>query len=150
LPVASLPPIDNGNPLRKQGNVSTSIDCYVAGTYVGKRGQRHEVVQRYSIYASYNAETQQQTMVMVRNRISEDFARKFSQLMISTVFVPEFQPAPSAEVQPLEFYAGSQAWANRRSRYGTPVQRATYEIGTQRKSADLNIGNIRRRYGLRR
>jgi len=149
MPPSTLSPIDNGNPIDKQANVTTSIDCYVAGTYVGRKGQRLETMQRYTIYVSYSRDTQAQTMVMVRNRISEDFAKKYSQFLISTVFVPELQ-APAGEADAELFYGGRQAWANRRDRYGTPIQRATFEVGTEKEKERLNIGNIRRKYGLRR
>jgi hypothetical protein len=148
MPAETLAPIDNGAPMQMGQNISTSIDCYVAGTYVGKKGQRLEVTQRYQIFISYNKDTQAQTMVMVRNRISEDFNRKYGgNFNISAVFVPEFA-APPGEAEPEMFYGGRMAWAGRKSRYGTPIERASYEIGTEKTKYSLNSGSIRKRYGV--
>lgn len=137
--VRDLPVIDNGDPLRVDKNVSTSIDCYVAGTYVGHKGQRLEVVQRYTIYVRYSADSQFATMQQIRARITDDFNARYGQFALSNVFVPELQVPVSAD--PEFLYSGRSMWASR-------IQRASYDIEGEREKAGYNIEKIRRKYGL--
>ncbi|MBR9700409.1 hypothetical protein GOV11_00920 [Candidatus Woesearchaeota archaeon] len=144
--VSNLPVIDNSDPTESKGGmVSTSIDCYVAGTYLGKKGQRMEVVQRYQIFVRYSGSTQLATMEQIRSRITQDYAEKYGQMNITTVYVPELIAPIKApkfkEPEAMEFYRGSEEWRTR-------IQRAAYDIGTEKEKADRNIGNIRRKYGI--
>lgn len=137
--IRTLPVIDNGDMVDPARNVSTSIDCYVAGHYIGRKGQRLEVVQRYTLYVRYNPETQVATMQQVRSRIMEDFNARYGQFALSNIYVPEL-PAPVIAA-PEYTYAGRDAWAAR-------IRRASYEIGGEREKTQFNIEKIRRKYGL--
>lgn len=123
-------------------SVSTSLDCYVAGEYIGKGGSRLQVTQRYTLFVSYSSGTQVSTMEQARVRIMSDFQQRFNQFNVTTVYVPQLiepQQAPSAEAE--QFYRGSEEWRVR-------IQRASFDIGTEKEKASRNITNIRRRYNL--
>jgi hypothetical protein len=146
-PVNDMEVIDNGNAADPNANVSTSIDCYVAGTYVTGSGKRMEVMQRYTIFVKYSNATQLQTMQQVRNRIAQDFSRRYGQFLVSTVHVPQLRDvaphASSTGVQSPEsvdaFYGGRDAWAMR-------IMRATFEIGTEHVKKELNTRAVERKY----
>jgi hypothetical protein len=137
--VRDLPVIDNGDPVQSDKNVSTSVDCYVAGHYIGGKGQRLEVVQRYTIYVRYSADSQFQTMQQIRSRIMDDFNARYGQFALSNIYVPELQAPVSA--MPEFTYAGRDAWSAR-------IQRASYDIQGEREKSRYNIEKIRRRYDL--
>jgi hypothetical protein len=146
--IKTLPPIDNTIPGKP--NIRTSVDCYVSGQYVQKKGKILEVTQRYQIFVSYSHATQLETMKQLRELISNDFRERYERSFnISTVFIPELRPPAetSKEQKPaesMEIYGGSRMF-----RSITRYQRARFDIGTQRLTARSNIENIRKRYGLR-
>jgi hypothetical protein len=149
--VRTLPVIDNSVPT--QSNVRTSVDCYVSGQYVQKNGKVTEVTQRYTIFVAYSNQTQMQTMQQVRDRIISDFEAKYGKTFnVTNTFVPGL-PVPQKDlpgtgaggVAPLEMYRGSDMF-----REMTRHERARYDIGTQKKQATVNIGNIKTRYGVKR
>lgn len=137
--VRDLSVIDNGDAFRPERNVSSSVDCYVAGHYVGGKGQRLEVVQRYTIYVRYSSESQMQTMQQIRSRIMDDFNARYGEFALSNIFVPELEAPVSAA--PEFTYAGREAWMAR-------IQRATYDVRGEQEKSGYNIEKIRRRYGL--
>ena len=147
--IKSLSPIDNSIP--QQATIRTSVDCYVTGQYVQSRGNTVEVTQRYTVWVAYSKSTQLQTMNQVRDRIMQDFQQRFGTTFnINNVFVQNL-PVPTSEniplkpePQPLELYRGSRLF-----REMTRVERARYEVGTQRTQARLNIESIRKRYKMR-
>ena len=138
----NLPVIDNGTGSAGK-TISTSIDCYVSGEYVSRKGQRMAVIQRYSIFVRYGPDTQAATMQQVRGRISQDFSEKYgAQFNVAHVHVPDLLTpveAPTAEAE--QFYRGSEEWRLR-------IARASFDIGTEGVKAKKNITNIRRRYDL--
>jgi len=137
--VTTMPVVDQSDPSSQ--NVRTSIDCYVSGQYVGKKGQVHEVRQRYTIFVSYSKATQYDAMQQTRNAIASDFSSKYGKTFnITTIFVPETQ-FRSPEPQPAEMYRGSTVFKNR-------FDRARYELGTEKVKYQQNTGNIRRRYNI--
>lgn len=138
----NLPVIDNARGVAGP-KISTSIDCYVSGEYVSRKGQRMVVVQRYSIFVSYGQSTQAQTMQQVRGRIVQDFSEKYGmQFNVANVHVPDLltpERAPTADAE--QFYRGSEEWRLR-------IARASFDIGTERSKVTKNVNNIRRRYDL--
>lgn len=121
--------------------VSSSVDCYVAGTYVGRKGKTLEVFQRYRIFVRYDASTQKSTMADLRSRIMGDFSQKYGQFNITTVFIPDVPVAPDV-LGDQGFYGGEGVWRSR-------IQRASFEIGTEREKARLNVSSIKRRYNIK-
>jgi hypothetical protein len=137
-----LPVIDNSDPTSRRANISTSVDCFVAGEYVGAKGQRMQITQRYTIFVSYSQQTQAVTMQQVRTRIAQDFQTRFNQFNMTTVHVPDlFAPVRAPEPEAEQFYRGSEEWRLR-------IARSSFDIGTEREKASRNVTNIRRRYGL--
>lgn len=148
--VRTLPVIDNTDPT--SANVRTSIDCYVAGQYVGKGGKSFDIKQRYTIFISYGQRTQMQTMSQVRSAISSDFSDKYgAQFNISSVYVPaliapmqKVPGVPKGGSQPIEFYLGSGNF-----RRMTSHERLRYDLGTERVRHDTTVRDIRDRYRYR-
>lgn len=145
------PNIDNAS--RGKPKVTTSVDCYVAGQYLGGKGRTIEVVQRYSIIVSYTADTQQQTMDQLRDTVLRDFqARYGQQFNVSNVFVPGLKAPPvkipglppGERVAPVEMYMGAGVF---RDRFRT--DRLRYDIGTQKSIARTNIDSLKKRYRMR-
>ena len=142
-----LTPIDNAEPTGP--NIRTSVDVYVSGQYLGKKGKIVEIIQRYSVYVAYGRNTQARTMSQVRETVLNDFQSEYGgQFNVSNVRIGDL-PFPRAEgvvmpdeVAPMEFYVGSGAF-----RDATRTQRIRWEIGSQKNIARTNIGSIRRRYG---
>ena len=138
--VTSLPVVDNTDPRGK--NIRTSIDCYVTGTYIGKKGQSFEVKQRYTIFVSYSSNTQQETMQQARNELVKDFSSRYGKTFnVRDIFIPDFKPAPE-EAAPIEMYRGSTTFKNRFP------SRSQYDIDTERVMMKTNTANIKRRYGI--
>jgi len=150
--VTALPMVDNSN--RFSNTVRTSIDCYVSGTYVTRKGGQFTVRQRYTIFVAYNKDTQAATMSQVRARIMGDFQAKYGKMFnVTNVFVPGLPVPkddrviglkPGAEI-PQELYFGSALFKQM-----SKFERVRYEIGTERSKASGNIDAIRKRYGERR
>ena len=148
--VRNLPVIDNTSRFSKS-NVRTSIDCYVAGQYVQRNGKIIEVMQRYSVFISYNQDTQYETLSEARKRIIDDFDAKYGRnFNVTTVFVPAV-PAPATDlpqeqgqVTDLQFYGGSKLF-----RGMTKYERYRYDVGTEKDVHETNLDNIKKRYGYR-
>jgi hypothetical protein len=150
--VRTLPVVDNSHPYAS--NVRTSVDCYVSGSYITKNGRAFEVTQRYTIFISYNKETQAQTMNQVRQRIVGDFQAKYGRTFnVTNVYIPQL-PIPKVDVLPglkpggdipMEMYFGSGFFRNM-SRY----ERLRSEVGTEKIKAKTNIQSVRKRYGYKR
>ena len=147
--IKSLTPIDNEVP--GEATIRTSVDCYVSGQYVHKRGKTVEVTQRYTIWVTYSSSTQLQTMNQARDRIMMDFQQRYGGTFnISNVFVAQIpvpmniKELPKPDAEPMEMYGGSAMF-----RSMTRAERARYEIGTQRTQSRLNIQSIKKRYNYR-
>ena len=145
--VRNLPVIDNSDQFNR--SVRTSVDCYVSGQYVQSNGRVMEVTQRYTVFVSYNKETQFISMQQVRDRITTDFADKYGKSFnVSNVFVPDLPvpvSAPTGGTSDDEvMYGGSRMF-----REMTSYEKKRYEIGTERLKADTNIESIKKRYALR-
>jgi hypothetical protein len=126
----------------------------VSGQYVTRKGKTIEVTQRYTLFISYNKESQAQTMKEAQERITLDFQAKYgNQFNISNVFVPVL-PVPAEKVvegvgkggtEDMEFYSGSRLF-----KAMSAYEKQRYDIGTQRNISEKNIDSIRQRYRLRR
>ena len=139
---SGLNTIDVSSPADRK-TVSTSLDCYVAGEYIGRGGKSLEVRQRYQIFVKYGDSSQMQAMERVRNSIMDDFASRFGQFNITSVYVEPVEPvrvAP-APADSMQLYDGRDVWR-------TAIARASFEIGTEEEKARYNISNIKRRYNL--
>lgn len=141
-PPRQVPVIDNSGPGK---NVTTSLDTYVAGEYIGRGGRRIEVTQRYTVFVSYGRGEQVRTMQQVRSQIMSDFARQYNQLNMTSVHIPELRPVevefPASGVGDVEFYERSTAFRD-------VIRRASFDIETERLKAGLNVQNIKERYDV--
>lgn len=131
-----------------ENNVDTSVDCYVAGTYIGRDGATIEVRQRYTIYVSYSRSTQRIAMTKVRATIINDFERNFPSFHITDVFLPEEKFITPLGKEGLreseEFYYGSELFKTLSRR---DVGR--FRVGTERDIFKSRISQIKRRFNLR-
>jgi hypothetical protein len=116
---------------RRRGVINTSVDCYVAGSYVNNKGQSIDIKQRYTIFVAYSAQSQSTAMRDVRTRIMQDFTMRFPDFKISDVFIPEnaFVMPPKgypAEGNDVTFYTGSDLF-RRMSKIDVAEYRAATE-----------------------
>lgn len=137
-----LSSVDVSSPADKN-TISTSIDCYVAGEYIGRKGNSLEVRQRYQIFVKYGSSSQIQAMEQVRTRIMDDFSNRFGQFNITSVYVEPLSPVQAMPdpADDMQLYDGRDVWR-------TAIARASFEIGTEEEKAKRNITNIKRRYNL--
>jgi len=129
-------------------NIDTSVDCYISGTYIGRTGSTIEVRQRYTIYVSYNRETQKMAMAKVRSAIIMDFERNFPNFHITDIFLPEDRfiiPVGKGGLsEPYEFYYGSDLF-KRMSRMDV----GRFRVGTEKDIFKSRISQIKKRFNLR-
>lgn len=133
--------LDYSDPLKN--NVSTSIDCYVSGHYMDRKGNVLEVKQRYTVYVQYTKDTIVQAINGVRKRILDDFQSKYHGMKIDEVFIPELiKPLGADQISEDEgFYYGSKLFKEM-----TKSQKLDVDL---RSAADMykrNLGTIKRRY----
>lgn len=132
---------------KREGNpvgITTSVDCYVSGTYVAAGGKSVDVKMRFTVYISYNEETQQEAMNQLRTEVMEQFRREFPNFKVTDVFVP-LHDLPKPEVKISEedmLYYGSRAF-----KQITNYQKVRYELGTAGDIYRENRKIIRDRYG---
>ena len=131
----------------KKNSVVTSVDCYVSGTYTGNDGKSVEIKQRYTVYVSYNRDTQQQAMLNTKQRIMDDFNGNFPQFRISDVFIPDakfIKPLGSdGLVEDASFYQGSDMF-----KAMSRIDVAQYKMQVEKDIYTRNIKNIKKRYGI--
>lgn len=131
----------------KKNSVYTSIDCYVSGSYIGRDGQSLEIKQRYTVYVSYNRETQRVAMNEVKQKIIDDFSMNFPQFRVSDVFIPDAKfITPLGDdgiVENAEFYQGSNLF-----KAMSRIDVAQYKIAMEKNIYKNNVNNIKKRYGL--
>jgi hypothetical protein len=131
----------------RKNSIYTSVDCYVSGTYTGNNGEVREVKRRYSVYVSYNKDTQMVAMADVRKRIIDDFSNNYPDFRISDIFIPEQKfITPLGQgglVEDMEYYYGSQLFKNM-----SRLDVARYKINTEKDIYTRNVANIKKRYGI--
>jgi hypothetical protein len=131
----------------KKNSIYTSVDCYVSGTYTTNDGKTSEVKQRYTVYVSYNRETQKLAMNETRQRIIDDFSNNYPEFRVSDIFIPEasfITPLGNdGLVEDTQFYYGSELF-----KAMSRVDVAQYKIQTERDIYRNNVRNIKKRYGL--
>jgi hypothetical protein len=123
-------------------NINTRVDCYVAGSYISRGGKSLEVKQRYTIYVSYGARTQQRAMARLRSEMIMDFERNFPQFHVTDIFIPEDKFVIPPGMETSEFYYGSELF-KRFSRLD--VKR--YKLETEREIYGSRMKSIKKRYG---
>jgi hypothetical protein len=125
-------------------NVHTSVDCYVAGSYMGFKGNRVDIIQRYTIFVAYSKETQLQAMTAVRQRIMDDFSSNYPQFKIDDIFIPDAKFTAQAQmVEDEQFYHGSQLWKNI-----SRIDVARYHLETEKQIYKQRVGYVKKRYGI--
>jgi hypothetical protein len=131
----------------KKNSVYTSVDCYVSGSYAGNDGKSTEVKQRYTVYVSYNRETQKLAMNEVRQRIVDDFSHNYPEFRVADIFIPEAKfITPLGDeglVEDMQFYHGSDLF-----KAMSRIDVAQYKIQTERDIYRNNVKNIKKRYGI--
>lgn len=131
----------------KKNSVYTSVDCYVSGSYVGRDGKTIEIKQRYTVYVSYNRETQASAMNEVRKKIMMDFSGNFPQFRVSDVFIPDAKfitpLGDGSRVEDAYFYYGSGLFKN-----ASRLDVAKYKMQTEKNIYKTNIKTIKKQYGI--
>lgn len=131
----------------KKNSVYTSVDCYVSGSYTGHDGKSTEVKQRYTVYVSYNRDTQQVAMNEVKQRIIDDFSNNYPEFRVSDIFIPEAKfitpLGNEGLVEDMQFYYGSDLF-----KAMSRIDIAEYKIQTERDIYRNNVKNIKKRYGI--
>lgn len=126
----------------------TSVDCYVAGSYIGRDGATVEIKQRYTIYVSYNRLTQRQAMNKVHSVIIEDFGNNFPSFHVTDVFIPEHEfivpLGASGLYEPEAFYYGSDLF-KRMSRQET----GRFRVGLERDIFQSRMRQIKKQFKMR-
>jgi hypothetical protein len=127
--------------------MALSLDCYVSGQYVDKKGNSVEVKFRFNVYVRYSASTMQNAMSGLRGRLMEEFKREFPGFEPTTVFVEPDKwrvPVAPTAAQEVGFYEGGELYKKL-----TGMQIARYEIATRKDIYDSSVSMIKKRYGLR-
>lgn len=148
--------IDLGDPGAPK--INTGVDAYVAGQYLGRNGKTIEVTQRYTVYVSYSARTQQQALQQARDEVVKHFQQKYgSTFNVTNVYLQDTPRVRAAGIQgdfmgidgevapgqvaPAQFYFGSEFFKSM-----TRTERMRLDIGTQSSIRRANVKSIRRRY----
>jgi hypothetical protein len=134
--------IDESSPY--ENNMNTRIDCYVAGSYIGRDGHSIEIKQRYTIYVAYSAKTQQMAMTKVRAQIMADFERNFPQFHVTDVFIPEdkFVIPIATGPQTEEFYYGSELFKQM-----SRIDVKRYKLASEKAIYRSRVSTLKKRYG---
>ena len=127
-----------------KSNISTSIDCYVSGHYVDRKGNTLEVKQRYTVYVQYNKDTIVQAINGVRKKILDDFQQKYQGMKIDEVFIPELVKPLGEEkiMEDVGFYYGTKLFKEL-----SKSQRLDVKLGSAADMYKRNVGTIKKRYG---
>jgi hypothetical protein len=134
--------IDYSDP--NYNNISTSIDCYVSGHYLDRKGNMLEIKQRYTVYVQYNKATITPALQQVRKNILESFKNQYPGMMIDEVFIPELISPLGKEgiMEEESFYYGSKLFKE--------LSKSQLLDLRLKSAADMykkNLGTIRDRYG---
>lgn len=130
-----------------ENSITTRIDCYISGSYIGNDGKSLEIKQRYTIYIAYSASTQRMAMERVRSIIMQDFESNFPQFSVQDVFIPEekfITPlGKEGRVESEEFYYGTDLFKRLARR-----DIAQYKLRTERDIYRSRTTQIRKKYGI--
>jgi hypothetical protein len=138
--------------------VSTGIDAYVAGQYLGRNGKSIDVTQRYTVYVSYSARTQAQAMQQAREEVINHFQQKYGATFnVTNINIQDGPRARAAgimgdfmgidgevapgQVAPSQFYLGGEFWKSQ-----TRYEKIRWDVGSQSSIRRANVKSIRRRY----
>lgn len=140
---AWLPDADYSNP--KEKKITTTIDCYVTGSYVTNKGKIFTIRQRYSINVSYSSSTILETMQRVKQMLMLKFQDDNYGFDIAEVFIPPLtQNLPSAP-QPRFIYRGGKIY-----KYLTRVEEGRFKLSVEKDIYKSRADRIIKRYGLKR
>jgi len=130
-----------------KANISTSVDCYVSGQYVSTNSVL-EVNFRFNIYVKYSADTVDEAMAGVRQRVEQDFQREFPGFELTSVIIPKERfiiPTARGSMSEDEFfYYGSNLYKRI-----TQMDQARFDMRVHRDIYDKNIDIVKDRYGLK-
>ena len=129
--------------------VTTSIDCYITGIYMGARGNSVSIKQRYTVYISYSRKTQMAALASTRTQIMQDFEANFPQFKISDIFIPENQLPPPTPLSATgddidQYYQGSDLF---KRLWRQDIGR--FRVDTEREIFDSRVQKIKKQYGIR-
>lgn len=140
--VESLPSLEYEE--KGKRSISTTVDCYVTGTYITREGKLFSIKQRYSIDVSYTRDDIIEVMSRIRQMIMEKFKAEHPEYNISDVFIPELL-SPRNIPEPAYFYRGGKLY-----RYLTRFSEGRYILQTEKEIYKSVAKKIIKRYSLRR
>jgi len=133
MPADTRTAIDLSEGKKRSSVISTSVDCYVSGTYVNNKGMSVDIRQRYTVFVSYNIKTQVMALRSTRDQIMRDFTNRFTDFKITDVFVPETSFVTPIKEGPedVAYYEGSELFKRMSkidvAEYRAQTERAIYE-----------------------
>lgn len=131
-------------------NVQTNVDCYVSGTYITSSGDSVEIIQRYSVFITYNRDTLDQALSAVRQNIMDDFNKKYGddfEIGVVNVEPPkkpisdDIEGISKGKVEDLEMYSGSDMF-----REITNYEEYIIQRRAEREKYEFNRDRIKREY----
>lgn len=129
----------------KEPKITTTIDCYVSGTYVTSKGKVFSIRERFSITVTYSNSTIIETMARVRELLISKFEQENPEFKISDIFIPELRPEMKRIPEPTFVYRGGKVF-----RYMTRLQEGRLVLGTERDIYKSRARRIIEKYGLKR
>ena len=128
-------------------SVALSLDCYVSGQYVGRKGEVIEARFRFTTYVKYSESTLKPAMEGVRHRITEEFKKEFPSFEPSIIFVDESKWVHIPErtrAEDMGFYQGGELYKRI-----TGSEIARYEIESRKEIYKTSVDIVKKRYGIR-
>jgi hypothetical protein len=140
---SSFPSVDYSNP--KEKSISTTITCYVTGTYIDDRGKMFTIRERYSIDVTYSNSTIIETMTRIRSLLIQKFSEDNPSFNVSDIFIPELVPEIKRLAEPMFMYKGGKIY-----RYMTRMQEGEVMLGAEKDIYKSRAEKILKQYGLKR
>lgn len=128
----------------KEKQISTTIDCYVTGTYLTDNGKIFTIRQRYSVPIKYSNSTIIEAMQRAKSSIVEKFQNENDAFNITDVFIPELKPDMNTYA-PMYMYSGGKLW-----RMQTRVEMGRFKLGVHKDIYKSNAQRLIKQYGIKR
>lgn len=140
---STLPSVDYSIP--KEKSITTTIDCYVTGSYIDQRGKMFTIRERYSIDVTYSNSTVLEAMARIRQLLMSKFEEENPSFQVGDVFIPELPPEMKVIAEPQYVYRGGRIY-----RYMTRLSEGRIMLETEKDIYVSRAESIIKRYGLKR
>jgi hypothetical protein len=127
--------------------ITTTIDCFITGTYIDQKGKMFTIRQRYSVTITYSSSTVVQAMARIRDRLIQKFQAENESFMVGDIFIPELQREVPFKTtpEPIYTYRGGKLW-----RYLTRIEEGKFKIGLQKEAYKNRARMLIAKYGLKK